>query len=420
MRTKKRTKATSIVIFIIAVLLIGSLATLGVYGTPDIGGYKVQSFGEVLQRGLDLQGGVSMLLEVTSEVGENDDSIERAIQTLNMRVNSMGVSETPIVREGEKRIRVEIPGKFNSNEIATMLSKSGKLTFVGPDNVEILTGADVESADPTIDSTTQRPQVSLRFKESGKQKFADATEKFMGRAITIKMDEDIVSSPTVQAVITTGEAVITNMASLDEARRVAGLIKSGALPVTLKNVETKTVGPTLGETAIPLSLKAGFIGIALVLLFMIVYYRLPGVIANLALISYILIVLYSFKAFGVVLTLPGIAGFLLTIGMAVDANVLIFERIKEELKAGKSIKASVESGFSRALTSIVDSNITTIIAAVVLFYLGSGAVKGFALTLTIGILVSLFSALVITKYLLKLALSAGMLSKPSYFGVKRG
>ncbi|WP_163193952.1 protein translocase subunit SecD [Clostridium thermarum] len=418
MRTKKRTKATSIVTFTIVVLLIGLFAGLGIYGTPDVGGYKVQSFGEVLQRGLDLQGGVSMLLEVTSEV--DDDTIDRAIQTLEMRVNSMGVSETPIVREGENRIRVEIPGKFNSSEIATMLSQSGKLTFVGPDGVEILTGEDVETAEPVINTVTNEPQVSLKFKESGKEKFAEATEKYYGQAITIKMDDETVSAPTVQAIITDGEATITNMSSFDEAKRVAGIIKSGALPVALKNVETKTVGPTLGEEAIPLSLKAGLIGIILVFLFMIVYYRLPGVIASLALIVYILLVLYAFKAFGVVLTLPGIAGFLLTIGMAVDANVLIFERIKEELKIGKSIKSSMESGFHRALSSIIDSNVTTIIAAVVLFYLGSGGVKGFALTLSIGIILSMFSAIVITKYLLQLAFNAGILSKPSYFGVKRG
>lgn len=234
------------------------------------------------------------------------------------------------------------------------------------------------------------------------------------------MDDEVVSAPVVEAHITDGEASITGQASVEEAEKLASIIKSGALPVVLKNVETNTVGPTIGDAAIPQSLKAGAIGIILVFLFMLIFYRVPGLLATLALTVFILLVLLAFVVFDVVLTLPGIAGLLLTIGMAVDANVLIFERIKEELKLGKSPRSAVDLGFNRAMSSILDSNITTIIAAATLLIIGTGGVKGFGLTLLIGVSISMFTAIVVTKRLLKLALNAGILSKPSYFGVKRG
>ena len=230
----------------------------------------------------------------------------------------------------------------------------------------------------------------------------------------------MLTSPTVQSVITNGKATITGSKSLEEAKRQANIIKSGALPVTLEAVEFKTVGATLGSNALPLSMKAGAIGISLVILFMSIYYKRPGIMASIALIIYVILLLGTFAALGVTLTLSGIAGFLLTVGMAVDANVLIFERIKEELKLGKSIKTAVDAGFDRALSSILDSNITTIIAAVVLYYLGSGAVKGFATTLMIGIIISIFTALTITKALIKLGMEMGILNNVSHFGVKRG
>ena len=418
MRTKKRTKASSIVIFIITILLIGSFAVLGLFGTPDIGGYRVQSFGEVLKRGLDLQGGVSILLEATSE-SKDDNAVDRTIVVLEERINNLGVAETVIAKEGTNRIRVEIPGQYDSNEMVETLSKSGKLTFEGPDGTEVLTGSDVKDAAVMMDNFSQ-PVVSLQLNDSGKQKFADATEKYLGQSISIKMDDELVSAPVVQAHITNGEASITGQGSYEEAERLASIIKSGALPVVLKNVETNTVGPTIGDAAIPQSLKAGAIGIILVFLFMLVFYRVPGLLADLALTVFILFVLLAFVIFDVVLTLPGIAGILLTIGMAVDANVLIFERIKEELKSGKSINPAIDAGFNRAMSSIVDSNITTIIAAIALFSIGTGGVKGFALTLTIGVIISMFTAITVTKSLIKMAYNAGILSKVTYFGVKRG
>ena len=221
------------------------------------------------------------------------------------------------------------------------------------------------------------------------------------------MDDQVLTSPTVQAHITTGKATITGSKSLDEATKQANIINSGALPVTVKPVEVKTIGASLGANALPLSILAGEIGIAIVMLFMILYYRIPGLIASIALVLYIYVVLLAFASINVTLTLSGIAGLLLTVGMSVDANILIFERMKEELKGGKSIKSAIDAGFHRAMTSVIDSHITTIVAGIVLYGLGSGSVKGFALTLIIGVALSLFSAVIVTRYLIKFAAGMG-------------
>ena len=264
------------------------------------------------------------------------------------------------------------------------------------------------------------PQVALELNEEGTKKFADATKEYLGQSISVNMDDEVLTNPTVNSVITNGSAVITGSKSADDAKRLAGLINAGALPVTVKAASVKTVGAQLGEEALPNALKAALIGIGLIFVFMIIYYRVPGAIACLALTLFIALILFLFGEIGVTLTLPGIAGVLLTIGMAVDANVLIFERIREELKKGVSIRSAVEKGFENATSSIMDSNITTIIAALVLYFLGSGTVKGFAITLLVGIVVSLFTALIVTKFFMNKAVEMGLLTKLSQFRVKRG
>ena len=410
-------KQKSTILFFTSIIVVLIMAYAGFRGL-EIGNYRFKPFTETINRGLDLQGGISVLEEVQ---GENVDAktLDTTIELISMRVNSMGVSETLVAKEGNNRIRIEIPGKFDSKEILDTVAKSGELKFVGPDKATILTGKDVKDATAYLDQENQ-PTISLELNETGKKKFAEATQKFLGQAITIYMDEEELTAPTVQAVISDGKAVITGSKTLEEATRQAQIIKSGALPVTLKAVSVKTVGATLGANALPLSMKAGAVGISIILLFMILYYKGPGALANISLILYVLLVLGTFSAINATLTLAGIAGFLLTVGMAVDANVLIFERIREELRTGKSIKSSVDAGFNRALSSILDSNITTIIAALVLYSVGTGSVKGFALTLMIGITISVFTALTCTKFLLKLAVEMGLLNKPSHFGVKRG
>ncbi|MBU5485537.1 protein translocase subunit SecD [Clostridium sp. MSJ-11] len=418
MKGNKTLKST--ILFILSVLIIGFLAYAGAFGIDNIlgTGYRFKSFNETIKKGLDLQGGVSIVEEIQEDKVDSA-TIDRTIELISMRVNKLGVSETIVQREGEKRIRIEIPGIYNAKEVIDSVGKTGELKFVGPDNEVILTGKDVKNAVAQIDPSNNQPIISLEFTDEGTKKFAEATKKFIGQQIAIYMDEELLTSPVVNDVIATGKGMISGSKSLEEAKRQAGIIKSGALPVVVKPVEVKTVGATLGANALPLSIKAGAIGIGLVMLFMLLYYRVPGLIANIALTFYIVLVLYTFVSIKAILTLSGIAGFLLTIGMAVDANVLIFERIKEELSTGKSIRSSVDSGFHRALSSIMDSNITTIIAGIVLYNLGSGAVKGFALTLMIGIVLSMFTALVVTKFLLKLAVEMGMLNSLAAFGVKR-
>jgi len=410
-------KKKSMFMFLTSVLVVGILAYTGFHGL-EIGGYRFKPFTETINKGLDLQGGISVLEEVQG--GKVDEkTLDRAIELISMRTNKMGVSETLVAKEGNNRIRIEIPGMFDSKEVLDTVAKSGELTFVGPDKVTILTGKDVKDANASL-GQENKPVINLELNDSGKKKFAVATQKFLGQPITIYMDKEEINSPTVQAVITDGKAEISGSKDLAAATKQAQIIKSGALPVTLKALSVKTVGATLGKNALPLSMKAGAVGILIILIFMMLYYRAPGIIADISLILYVVLVLGTFSAINATLTLAGIAGFLLTVGMAVDANVLIFERIKEELRTGKSIRSSVDAGFHRALSSILDSNITTIIAALVLYTIGTGAVKGFALTLMIGIVISVFTALTSTKFLLKLAVEMGLLSKTSHFGVKRG
>jgi len=409
----KKGRYTTILIAII--LILSFLAYMGLEGFT-LQGYRFKSFGELIKRGLDLQGGVTVVMEVQTDSLETTE-LDVIKNLLEMRVNKVGVSETVVTTEGAKRIRIDIPGAFNSSEIVKSLSTTGVLTFKDPDGNVILTGSDVKLAEARVDNTGAAI-VSLELNASGTTKFAEATKKFLGKQISINMDAEQISNPVVNAEITNGEAMITGMDSLEEAQFVAGIIASGALPYPVKAVEVKTVGPTLGSNALPNTMKAGMVGIGLVVLLMIGYYRKPGFLAAIALGFYIYLVLFIFYSIDATLSLPGIAGFLLTIGMAVDANVLIFERIREELKSGSDVKKALDAGFHRAMSSVLDANITTIIAGLVLYFVGTGAVKGFALTLMIGIVVSMFSAIVITKQLLKIGLHTGMLKKPSDFGVK--
>lgn len=413
--SKNRTRST--IIFIALVALIALFAWIGGFGAT-IGDYMISPISAGINKGLDLKGGVSLVEEV-QDANVNQDTMKRTVDLLSQRVNKLGVSETTVTQEGTKRIRIEIPGVYDAQQVINTVGKTGELKFVGPDKQTILTGQDVKDATAYPDSQTNQPVVGLKFSDAGTKKFSDATAKFMGQNIEIYMDQDMIQTAQVQVHITDGNAVITGIKSMDEARRTAGLIKSGALPVVVKPVESSVVGATLGANSLPQSVLAGKIGIGLVFLFMLINYRVPGLIADIALVLYILLVFGTFALLKATLTLPGIAGFLLTIGMAVDANVLIFERIKEELRTGKSVRSAVEAGFKRALSSILDSNTTTIIAGLVLYYLGTGTVKGFALTLAIGVIMSMLTAIIVTRFLMKLAVDMGMLDKMWCFGVKR-
>lgn len=416
MKGRSKSKSKSSILFVLCVVVIMSLAFIGFNGL-EIAGWEVKSFNNAITKGLDLQGGVSVLMEI-QEDNVSSDVRQRTKQLLELRVNKIGVAETVVTEEGDKRIRIDIPGAYDSNEIVEDLSKTGNLEFRDSDGNVLLTGKDVKEATAVLDSTSS-PVVSLEFNDDGKEKFAEVTANNIGNAISIYMDDELVSSPVVQSAITDGKAVINGMSSMDEATNLAGIISSGALPVEIKAVSVTNVGAQLGSEALPNAIKAGVIGVGIIFLFMIIYYRIPGLFASIALTLYITLVLLLFTEMKVALTLPGIAALLLTIGMAVDANILIFERIKEELSRGISVKIAVKAGFENAMSSIVDSNSTTFIAALILYFIGSGSVKGFAVTLMIGIVLSLFTALIITKLLMNLAVDIGLLKKIWQFGTKK-
>lgn len=415
---KGHTKGRSTILFILTLIVIVVFAFAGARGV-EIAGWELKSFNKAITKGLDLQGGVSVLMEIQDEDVTKED-LEKTRQLIDLRVNKLGVAETSVTVEGDRRVRVEIPGEYDSKDLVDSLSKTGNLTFKDEDGNEVLSGSDVEEAGTMLDSTSNAPVVTLKLTDEGTKKFAEATENNLNKKIYIYMDDEEISAPTVDSVITGGNAIIKGSSSIDEAKNLAGLINAGALPVTVKAIQIENVGAQLGAEALPNAVKAGLIGIAIIFLFMILYYRIPGVIACIALTLYVCLTLLVFVEADVALTLPGIAAFLLTVGMAVDANVLIFERVREELKNGMSVKSAVEKGFSNALSSIVDSNITTIIAALVLYFMGTGSVKGFAVTLMIGIAVSMFTAIVVTKTLMKWAVNMGMLKSNWQFRVKRG
>ena len=415
---KGRTKVRSAILFILTLVVIVAFAYAGGRGV-EVAGWEFKSFNKAITKGLDLQGGVSVLMEIQDENVTKDD-LEKTRQLIDLRVNKLGVAETSVTVEGDRRIRVEIPGEYDSKDLVDSLSKTGNLTFKDADGNEVLNGTDVAEASVVINSSTNAPVVSLKLTDEGTIKFAEATEANLYKTISIYMDDEEISSPTVNAVITDGNAIIEGSGSLDEAKNLAGLINAGALPVTVKAIQIENVGAQLGAEALPNAVKAGLIGIAIIFVFMILYYRIPGIIASIALTLYVCLVLLVFVEADVALTLPGIAAFLLTVGMAVDANVLIFERVREELKNGMSVKAAVDKGFNNALSSIIDSYVTTFIAALVLYFIGTGSVKGFAVTLMIGIAVSMFTAVVVTKTLMKWAVDMGMLKSNWQFRVKRG
>ncbi|MBO8136541.1 MAG: protein translocase subunit SecD [Desulfotomaculum sp.] len=367
--------------------------------------------------GLDLQGGVHVVLEAqdTEEVKVDKQKMDQLLATIERRVNGFGVSEPVVQKEGERRIVVELAGIEDPESAVDSIVKTAYLEFVGPDGEVIVTGADLKNAVENI-LPNDEAVVNLEFTPEGTEKFAEATKRFVNQQIAIFLDGQMLQAPVVDEPIYDGKAIIRGYSSFEEAHEIAVLLRSGALPVKVDVVEKRTVGPTLGQDSLDRSIKAGIIGLALIVAFMVLYYRVPGFIANIALLIYAIIVLGLFNVFDVVLTLPGIAGFILSLGIAVDANIIIFERIKEELKNGKSLRSAIDAGFKRAFMAVMDANVTTLIAAVVLYYLGASMIRGFALTLSIGILSSMFTAITLTRWMLKLTADSRVIKNTRFYG----
>ena len=348
------------------------------------------------------------------------EQMSDTIYKLQKRVEKES-TEAQVYQEGSNRINVEIPGVQDANEVLEKLGKPGSLEFWDYQGNVILEGTDI--ADARAVSTKDQMEnvsyaVSLTLTDEGAKKFATATEENLGMPLPIVYDNEIIREPTVQAVITNGQAQISNMASVEDAEELASQIRIGSLQLELKELRSNVVGAQLGQDAIVTSLKAGAIGFGLVIVFMIVFYLIPGLAAGIALTAYVALMMLLLNAFEITLTLPGIAGIILSIGMAVDANVIIFARIREELGTGKTVRSAMKLGFQKALSAIVDGNITTLIVAVVLLLKASGSVKGFAQTLALGIVLSMFTALVVTRLVLNALFAVGI-KDPKFYGVQK-
>lgn len=379
--------------------------------------------------GLDLQGGTSLLYEADMSgipAGEESEATDGVRDVIDRRINALGVAE-PVIQTsttgGSYRIIVDLPGVTDVGEAVARIGETPILEFKKeggePTQIEIegldepieipgyedtgLTGQQLKRASVIFDQQTSLPQVSIEFNDEGADLFAQLTEESVGKTIAIYLDGEVISAPVVNTPITNGQAVISGSFSLDEAKELSRRLNAGALPVPIELVSQQNVGPSLGQESLGQSIVAGAFGLMLVALFMIMYYRLPGLMAVVALGAYTLMVFAIFRMVPVTLTLAGVAGFILSIGMAVDANVLIFERMREEIRNGKSIRSSIDDGFKRAWLPIRDSNISSLITTLILYWFGTSIIRGFALTLAIGIIISMFSAITITRTLLRLS-----------------
>lgn len=437
--TMKRKGRAAISLAGIAVIT-ALLAYVSVSGIGKDGAFSAAQ----IKRGLDLEGGLSITYQTVKE-NPTAEELSDTRYKLQLRVDNYS-TEAAVYQEGTNRINVDIPGVADAEKILKELGQAGSIYFIyGTDNIAyneslqafeltktieeleaqnqiVLTGSDIVKAEAGQQQMQggvgKEDIVALYLNDEGKKKFADATAKSIGQRIAIVYDGKVISAPRVSVAITNGEAVINGMSDYKEAEKLASTIRIGALPLELQEIRSTVVGAQLGEEAISTSLLAAAIGFFCVILFMTVMYRIPGLAASISLCIYTSIMVVLLNLFRVTLTLQGIAGIILSIGMAVDANVIIFQRIREELATGKTVRSSMKLGFSKALSAIVDGNVTTLIAAAVLYFVGSGSVKGFATTLAIGILISMFTALVVTKFILHTFYDLG-LDNEKYFGIQK-
>ena len=440
---KKSKGIISLILTVVLIALLGFTTVVG-FGKGQTGAAKN------IKLGLDLEGGVSITYQVKGETPSAEDMSD-TIYKLQKRVEQYS-TEATVYQEGDDRISIEIPGVTDANEILSELGQPGSLYFIKEKDSDgnpnygldtsghyvlaksmdelkeegsvVLTGTDIKSAKSGSyqDSTTGANEnvVQLSMTKEGTEKFAKATKaaKEAKETIAIYYDGELISVPSVNAEITDGQAIIEGNMSYEEAEQLASTIRIGGLSVELEEIRSNVVGAQLGEEAISTSLMAGAVGLAIVFVFMCVVYLLPGLASSLALVIYTGLILVLLNAFDITLTLPGIAGIILGIGMAVDANVIIFARVKEELTAGKSVKSALNAGFHKAMSAILDGNITTLIAAAVLWLKGSGTVKGFAQTLALGIVVSMFTALVITRMIVYAFYAVGIRNTKLYGRIK--
>ncbi|MBQ8092305.1 MAG: protein translocase subunit SecD [Clostridia bacterium] len=412
----KRSSRTGSLITLIVILLIiciGSFLGINGFGKGKMINY-LKPWGEAISLGLDLRGGVYTVYQADDPSVENfDEKMNSTVNILISRLTRQGFTEATVTRQGTDRIRVEIPNVQDPNQILSIIGTPALLQFVDENGTVLMEGSMVQNAAAAQDENGQ-PCVSFELTDEGSKLFAEATANNLGKTISITLDGETISAPRVNSVIAGGRGEITGNFTAAEAQSLATLILSGALPLNLTQLEVSAISATLGVEALDRAVKAGLIGVILVMVFMLLRYRIMGVVADLALTLYVMIVVLLLALTGAQLTLPGVAGIILGIGMAVDANVVIFERIKEEMRLGRPLDSSISKGFDRALTAIIDANVTTVIAAIVLYAFGTGSVRGFALTLGIGVVTSMFTAIFITHKLLDTFVGLGIRNEKLY------
>ncbi|WP_171654278.1 protein translocase subunit SecD [Paenibacillus foliorum] len=373
-----------------------------------------------IKLGLDLKGGFEILYVAEPiEAGKpvTMDSLKQTASSLEKRADDLGIAEPEITTEGSDRIRVKLAGVANEEEVRKIMKEPAELTFRGPDGTKEMIGSDfVEGAAKVEFDQGNRPNISIQVKD--KDKFRAVTEKLLGKPLAIYLNETQLSAPTVQQVLSDGRASISGNYTFDEAKKLADTINLGALPLKLTEKYTQSVGATLGQLSLHQTVEAGLIGSILILIFMLVLYRIPGVVAAITIITYAWLLLLIFDLLNATLTLPGIAAFILGIGIAVDANIITYERIKEEIRSGKSILSSLRSGSKHSFRTIMDANITNIIASSVLYTIGNGAIRGFALITILSTILSIVTNVFFARFLIHLLIRGNLFKKPGYFGVK--
>ncbi len=406
----KKNRAIGVLAAMAALIVLLAYTSIVGFGPTGSGAARNITFG------LDLRGGVSITYQAVGEEEPSAEDMRDTVYKLQKRVEGYN-TEAQVYQEGGDRINIEIPGVSDANAILQELGKPGSLSFQTTDGEEVLTGLDVETASAASrrdNMNNLEYVVELQLTSDGAKKFADATTANVGKQIYIVYDDTTISAPVVNEAITGGTAYISGMASQEEAENLASSIRIGSLSVELEELHSKVIGAQLGQEAISTSLIAGAIGLAIVIVFMAVVYLFPGIVAGISLLIYVGLVLVTLNAFDITLTLAGIAGIILSIGMAVDANVIIYARIREEIAEGKTVRLAIRTGFKKALSAIVDGNVTTLIAALVLGIMGTGSVKGFASTLALGIVLSMFTALVISRLLVEAFYALGVQDEKYY------
>ena len=402
----------SLVVTLVVVAVVGCVALFGVGKGTMI--HYLKPWGEAISLGLDLRGGVYTVYQAKdAEVEDFESKMDSTVSILTSRLTRKGFTEATVTRQGSDRVRVEIPNVSDPNEILRIIGTPAQLNFIDEDGNVLMEGSMVKNAARSQDENGQ-PCIAFELNDEGAKIFAEATAANLGKTISITLDGETISTARVNSVIAGGKGEITGNFTAESAENLATLILSGALPLELEQLEVSAISATLGVEALDKAVLAGVIGVVLVMLFMIFRYRLCGVVADIALTIYIMIVVLLLALTGAQLTLPGVAGIILGIGMAVDANVVIFERIREEVKLGRPLGSAIRKGFSNALSAIVDANVTTIIAAVVLYAFGTGSIRGFALTLGISVITSMFTAIFITHKLLDIFADFGIKNQKLY------